>query len=165
MTTKFHRTAITRSNYSTPVQYLLKEGLLEKNKSILDYGAGRGFDVEQLRREGFNTFGFDTHGDYADYTNLDFYYQIIISVFVLNVIEDPDERLAVEKDIIEHLEPNAVAYLAVRGDKYDEGTTSIGTWQGHVEPTLPGWELVVENSQFRMWKYEIVLVTPNNMEM
>lgn len=76
-------------------------------------------------------------------------------IFVLNVIQEWEERLHVENDIINHLDENGVAYIAVRNDPcVANGCTSTGTWQGLVKPIHENWFLVVENSKFKLWKYE-----------
>src|SRR5210317_782843 len=97
---KFHRTAISRNNFSTPVQYLLENELLTKKGTKLDYGCGRGYDVEHLKMQGYNIEGFDPYGDYKDFSLLDTKYNTIMCNYVLNVIEDEQERVNVEKDII-----------------------------------------------------------------
>lgn len=85
-----HRTALTRSSLSAPVQILLRHGLLAHGVTFLDYGCGRGDDIEALRREGYSVQGWDPHFapgnslEPADLVNLG---------FVVNVIEDPAERV------------------------------------------------------------------------
>ena len=150
---KFHRTARGRKNFSTPVQFLLKNGMLSKTGTILDYGCGRGYDVEHLKHEGFDIEGFDPNGDYNDYDVLDVQYDIIMCNYVLNVIEDPVARYLVEQNIRFNLKDGGTAYIAVRNDKcVADGCTSTGTWQGYVEPASNKWELVTSNSKFKMWK-------------
>jgi DNA phosphorothioation-associated putative methyltransferase len=84
-----HRTALTRSTFSAPVQALLRFGLLRDTWSIFDYGCGKGHDIDGLTREGFIAHGWDPHfapGAQklpSDVVNLG---------FVLNVIEDRGER-------------------------------------------------------------------------
>jgi DNA phosphorothioation-associated putative methyltransferase len=85
-----HRTALIRRDLSQPVQLLLMNGILEKSYSFFDYGCGQGTDFIALSHNGFNAFGWDPHHfpqgrrEHADIVNLG---------FVLNVIEDQDERL------------------------------------------------------------------------
>ena len=150
---KFHRTAMSRKNFSTPVQYLLENELLSKTGTILDYGCGRGYDVQHLAEQGFDIQGFDPHGIYNDYDALDVQYDVVMSNFVLNVIQDPVVRYQVEQTILFNLKEGGTAYIAVRNDKnVADGCTSTGTWQGYVEPVSKKWELVVSNSKFKMWK-------------
>jgi DNA phosphorothioation-associated putative methyltransferase len=84
------RTALSRSGFSAPIQTLARHGLLAPGRTLFDYGCGRGDDVRGLRENGFDAGGWDPyyapdqpiHG--ADLVNLG---------FVINVIEDFDERL------------------------------------------------------------------------
>lgn len=85
-----HKTAIVRHELSAPMKVLAKHGYLEGNHSIFDYGCGRGDDLRELEAHGLDALGWDPNyrpdSDrvMADVVNLG---------FVLNVIEDQDERL------------------------------------------------------------------------
>src|SRR5438045_4037142 len=84
-----HKTAIRRGDFSRPVKCLLRDGLIHKDASFFDYGCGRGEDIELLAAEGIRCSGWDpayrpdAPRQEADVVNLG---------YVLNVIEDPDER-------------------------------------------------------------------------
>ena len=91
ITIQRHLTALNRANLSAPVQMLLRHGLLRDGTvSFFDYGCGRGDDIASLRKNGFQAHGWDPHyaNDHprlpADVVNLG---------FVINVIEDPAERV------------------------------------------------------------------------
>lgn len=85
-----HKTAIVRHELSAPMKALAKHGYLEGNYSIFDYGCGRGDDLRELEAHGLDALGWDPNfrpdsdKNEADIVNLG---------FVLNVIEDQDERL------------------------------------------------------------------------
>lgn len=85
-----HRTALSRSGLSAPVQALLRHELLAPGSTFFDYGCGRGDDVRSLKANGFSAIGWDPHYApeqalaEADVVNLG---------FVVNVIEDFDERV------------------------------------------------------------------------
>ena len=85
-----HKTALTRYDLSKPIKTLLEHGLLQPQYSVFDYGCGRGTDVAGLRTLGHEVNGWDPafHPDLprleADLVNLG---------YVLNVIEDPAERV------------------------------------------------------------------------
>jgi hypothetical protein len=85
-----HKTALARYDLSKPVKGLLEHGLLTRGTTVLDYGCGQGADVAGLNALGFQTIGWDpVHRPDgpkkpADVVNLG---------FVLNVIEDPVERV------------------------------------------------------------------------
>ncbi|WP_242632746.1 DNA phosphorothioation-associated putative methyltransferase [Thiothrix fructosivorans] len=86
-----HRTALTRYALSKPMQLLAKHDFLEGKHTIFDYGCGKGSDVDILRQNNLTANGWDPHfcpenpKHSADVVNLG---------FVINVIEDKDERLA-----------------------------------------------------------------------
>src|SRR5580704_2561915 len=86
-----HKTAIRRGDFSRPVKALLRDSLLHSGTSFFDYGCGRGEDVELLTARGFEcgswdpAFRPDAPRVEADVVNLG---------YVINVIEDPDERAA-----------------------------------------------------------------------
>lgn len=86
-----HKTAIRRGDFSRPVKCLLRDGLVSKGVTFFDYGCGRGEDVELLAAEGVACGGWDPAyrpdgpRQEADVVNLG---------YVINVIEDPEERAA-----------------------------------------------------------------------
>jgi DNA phosphorothioation-associated putative methyltransferase len=83
------RTAISRTDLSKPVSQALEDSLIVPNRSVLDYGCGRGGDVQRLTELGYSVHGWDPafapdeplHP--ADVVNLG---------YVVNVIESPAER-------------------------------------------------------------------------
>lgn len=85
-----HKTAIVRHDLSAPMKTLVKHGYLEGSYSIFDYGCGRGDDLRELEAHGLDAVGWDPNFcPDNDKVNSD----IINLGFVLNVIEDQDERL------------------------------------------------------------------------
>lgn len=84
-----HRTAIRRGTHSRPVSLALSHALIRPDLSFLDYGCGLGEDVNFLKAEGVQATGWDPYYQPdgrlkpADCVNLG---------YVLNVIEDKDER-------------------------------------------------------------------------
>jgi len=84
-----HKTAIKRYTFSKPVQGLLEYGLLKEGKSFFDYGCGKGDDVRGLKALGHDACGWDpVHPS----DNCKIPADIVNLGFVLNVIEDPQER-------------------------------------------------------------------------
>lgn len=85
-----HLTALSRANLSAPIQALIRLGLLNDRTTVFDYGCGRGDDVAGLQDIGIECAGWDPHYApdvpivAADVVNLG---------FVVNVIEDPAERV------------------------------------------------------------------------
>jgi DNA phosphorothioation-associated putative methyltransferase len=86
-----HRTAITRDRLSAPMAALHRHGLIEAGATILDYGCGQGDDVRALRDAGIDAVGWDPHHAPDGPRRRS---RIVNLGFVLNVIEEPDERRA-----------------------------------------------------------------------
>lgn len=85
-----HKTAIVRSQLSTPMQMLARHGFLDGEHSILDYGCGRGDDIAILKEAELPVRGWDPH--YAPDTDLGEPADVVNLGFVINVIEEPAER-------------------------------------------------------------------------
>jgi DNA phosphorothioation-associated putative methyltransferase len=83
-------TALQRYGFSAPVQSLARYGFLDGQRSVFDYGCGRGDDVRGLLENGLVAAGWDPY--YAP-DNPIRSAQIVNLGFVVNVIEDFDERL------------------------------------------------------------------------
>jgi SAM-dependent methyltransferase len=85
-----HKTAMTRYDLSKPVKSLIEYGLLQPGATFFDYGCGQGSDLRGLQALGYQVDGWDpvfrpeAPKAEADVVNLG---------YVLNVIEDPAERL------------------------------------------------------------------------
>jgi DNA phosphorothioation-associated putative methyltransferase len=85
-----HLTALHRASLSAPVQLLIRHGLLGQEDSLFDYGCGRGGDIEALKADGYSVAGWDPH--YAQ-TGPILESDVVNLGFVVNVIEDPAERV------------------------------------------------------------------------
>jgi hypothetical protein len=94
-----HKTALTRYDLSKPVKSLLEYGMLKTGSTFFDYGCGQGSDVRGLQALGHQANGWDpvycrdTPKREADVVNMG---------YVLNVIEDPAERLDALVDAFRH---------------------------------------------------------------
>ncbi|AJR09775.1 DNA phosphorothioation-associated putative methyltransferase [Photobacterium gaetbulicola] len=85
-----HKTALVRQELSAPMKTLVKHGYLEGSYSIFDYGCGRGDDLRELVTHGLDASGWDPN---FQPDNDKIISDIVNLGFVLNVIEDQDERL------------------------------------------------------------------------
>jgi DNA phosphorothioation-associated putative methyltransferase len=136
-----HLTALTRYGFSAPMQALARFGYLDGSKTVFDYGCGRGDDLRGLREINIAAHGWDPHyapddqRHEADLVNLG---------FVINVIEDMDERteairgaysLAGELLVISAMLANQES---VTGTPYADGVlTSRNTFQKYyTQPEL-----------------------------
>ncbi|MGF1768613.1 DNA phosphorothioation-associated putative methyltransferase [Enterovibrio makurazakiensis] len=85
-----HKTAIVRHALSSPMKALAKSGYLNGDYSVFDFGCGRGDDMRELLAHGIDVLGWDpNHYPDGEKSHSD----IVNLGFVLNVIEDRDERL------------------------------------------------------------------------
>lgn len=106
-----HKTALVRYELSKPVRTLLEYGQLRSGVTFFDYGCGQGADVTGLRNLGYVADGWDpvhrpdTRKTEADVVNLG---------YVLNVIEDPAERLATLVDAFGHARRLLVVSALIR---------------------------------------------------
>ncbi len=86
-----YKSAMNRNKPSTAIKSALENNILNKDKSILDYGCGKGYDVQYLNSLDFKCIGYDPFyypikPEYAD---------IVMLNYVLSVIEDKKERVLV----------------------------------------------------------------------
>jgi DNA phosphorothioation-associated putative methyltransferase len=90
-----HKTAISRSSLSTPLQALARHGFLDDDRRVFDYGCGRGDDLQVFTTAGLDARGWDPH--YAPQApKLEA--EIVNLGYVLNVIEEPEERAEALRD-------------------------------------------------------------------
>jgi DNA phosphorothioation-associated putative methyltransferase len=84
-----HKAALRRKDLSRPVRLALEANLFTPEATFFDYGCGYGSDVASMTDRGYQSYGWDPyyHPDCelreADIVNLG---------YVINVIEDPQER-------------------------------------------------------------------------
>ncbi|MFF8764929.1 DNA phosphorothioation-associated putative methyltransferase [Nocardiopsis dassonvillei] len=83
-------TAIARRGLSVPARTALAERQIAANTTVLDYGCGRGGDVEALRKLGVPAQGWDPVFSPRIKPQLS---HTVLLTYVLNVIEDPKERV------------------------------------------------------------------------
>ena len=111
---KRHRTAIKRYDLSKPVKQLLERGLLRKGDTFFDFGCGHGMDVEALTSLGYQASGWDP----AFRPNSAKTRATVVNVgYVLNVIEDPAERVAVLREAYGLAERVLLISTMVRGQE------------------------------------------------
>jgi hypothetical protein len=94
-----HKTALTRYELSKPVKTLLEYGLLKGGTTFFDYGCGQGSDMRGLRALGHEADGWDpVHRADGPKREAD----IVNLGYVLNVIENPAERVEALVDAHRH---------------------------------------------------------------
>ena len=91
-TIRADRTAMRRTALSRPVALAVHDGLIHPERTFFDYGCGRGDDLLRLHKMGIPVSGWDPaffpdeERSSADIVNLG---------YVVNVVEDPAERIVV----------------------------------------------------------------------
>ena len=134
-----HKTALVRREISKPVKTLLELGQLRHGESFFDYGCGHGGDVDAIEKLGHPSGGWDpVHAPDAPKQSAD----VVNLGFVLNVIEDPAERVEAVLDawqqtrrvlLVSTLIAGQEAYDDIRA--YGDGVlTSRDTFQKFFEP-------------------------------
>ncbi len=129
-----HRTAIDRNHLSQPMQALARHNYFNGEYSVLDYGCGKGDDIRELEAHGIDVVGWDpVHRPDEEYTNRD----LVNLGFVLNVIEDREERTDTLTNAWKHTDKILVVAVMVAGESlimqfkpYKDGIiTSRNTFQ------------------------------------
>jgi DNA phosphorothioation-associated putative methyltransferase len=126
------RTAMRRHRCSRPIAVALADGIIDKNTIVFDYGCGQGGDVQYLRTKKIKASGWDPNffpqekQIRSDVVNLG---------YVLNVIEDLDERLSTLRAAFKLAARALVVSVRVEsalrdGLEFADGqVTSAGTFQ------------------------------------
>ena len=111
MEIKRKNTAIKRNKLSVPFKWLLENNKLEGK--ILDYGCGRGDNLSELKNNyNINITGYDKF--YEEWsTKPSETFDIVTCNYVLNVVEDPNERKEIIKDLLKY---GKKVYITVRSD-------------------------------------------------
>jgi DNA phosphorothioation-associated putative methyltransferase len=135
-----HRTALTRTQLSKPLRQALESGVLCSTKTLFDYGCGLGTDANMLRTMGYTVGAWDPAyfpddpKVHADVVNLG---------YVLNVIEDPAERVEVLVEAWSYTRDVLIVSTLIAGnEEYDsvrhlsDGIlTKRNTFQKYFSPT------------------------------
>lgn len=110
-----HKTALIRHELSASMKTLAKHGFLEGSYSIFDYGCGRGDDLRELEAHGIDALGWDPN---FQPDNDKVSSSIVNLGFVLNVIEDPVERLEALIDAWELADKLLVVAVMLANENY-----------------------------------------------
>jgi DNA phosphorothioation-associated putative methyltransferase len=129
-----HRTAIRRGDLSKPVRTAVEDQLITDKTTVLDYGCGQGDDVRYLATLGVRCIGWDPR--YHPKTTL-CCSDVVNLGYVVNVIEDAEERANVLKSAWEYAQQTLIVSARVDGDPGTHGggpfrdgcLTKIGTFQ------------------------------------
>lgn len=108
-----HKTAIDRNQLSQPLQVLARHNYLNGDWSVLDYGCGKGDDLRELEAHGLDATGWDpVHFPEGLLINSN----IVNLGFVLNVIEDKEERIETLKRAWDYADTLLIVSVMIAGD-------------------------------------------------
>jgi DNA phosphorothioation-associated putative methyltransferase len=108
------KTALTRNKLSMPMQIIVDKF---QPKVVFDYGCGKGDDIKHLEQKGIVAYGFDPNHQpepIKAMPNLD----TISCLYVLNVVENIEERRAIVLKLANMLTPSIRLFFAVRTDSF-----------------------------------------------
>ena len=98
------------------MKQLLERGLLKKNDTFFDYGCGHGMDIEALQHLGYQASGWDP----AFRPNAAKTPAAVVNLgYVLNVIEEPTERIATLREAYSLAERALLVSTMVCGQETD----------------------------------------------
>jgi DNA phosphorothioation-associated putative methyltransferase len=110
-----HLTAIDRHKLSNPMQIIARHNYLDGEMSVLDFGCGKGDDVRELEAHGIDVSGWDpVHNPEGILINSD----IVNLGFVLNVIEDREERDETLRRAWGYADSFLVASVMIAGESF-----------------------------------------------
>ena len=133
-----HKTAMVRYDFSKPIKTLIQSEILQDESTILDYGCGHGADVTGLTNLGHDVAAWDpVHRPEGMLKKSDF----VNLGYVINVIEDPAERVETLLKAWDYAEKLLVVSAMVRGGDtyanakaYGDGViTNSNTFQKYFE--------------------------------
>ena len=90
-----HKTALTRYHHSKPIEVALNDQIITNQRSLFDFGCGKGTDIRLLKESGHKAEGYDPH--FAP-DNDKIKSDVVNLGYVINVIENPDERIRTLKE-------------------------------------------------------------------
>ena len=129
-TNKTHKTAISRNKLSAPVQWLLDNDHIKQRDHLLDYGCGKGTDVDFLNGLGIQTWAYDPY--WFDVHFAKGVHDVVLCTYVLNVIFRGTDAYDCVRGCIEASNGGPI-FFAVRNDKSNlKGWTKRNTYQWFV---------------------------------
>ncbi|MEU6219073.1 methyltransferase domain-containing protein [Streptomyces sp. NPDC047022] len=127
-----HKTAMSRQAPS-PASRAVTEHLTGplSVRSVLDHGCGRGADVAHYRSAGLDAEGFDPHDDFGWPRPERMGFDLVTSMFVLNVLPDPWQRIQALKDAASFARPGGHVVVVTRSPEEITKAAADGGWSVH----------------------------------
>ncbi len=126
-----HLTAITRKAPSKMARYVIDEYLSQNYtaKTILDYGCGKGSDLNHYKKAGLIAVGYDPYGPFNYDVGPHGLYDIITIAFVLNVIPHRIDRIKVIEKATQHLRQKGIMLIMTRSHDEIRRRAIKGKWK------------------------------------
>lgn len=141
-----HRTAIARTDYSRPIRVALGDGLIGPNATLLDFGCGLGDDVRHLRLRGIAVSGWDpVHRPEGDRGPA----QIVNLGYVVNVIEDADERAKCLVNAWGYAERALIVSARLASQTRD--FTAVGCYADGYVTSVPTFQKLYQQNELKAW--------------
>jgi hypothetical protein len=132
------KTAIARPRRSAPAKTVtpcIERVLAERPpnlsvRELLDYGCGRGADVNYFRSLGIDADGYDPHAQFGFAESPAGLFMVVTLIFVLNVLPTVEDRLEVMRRAASHLAPEGVLTVATRSRAAIRREAARNGWRG-----------------------------------
>ncbi|QHC30713.1 methyltransferase domain-containing protein [Streptomyces sp. HF10] len=127
-----HKTAMNRRSPSPASRAVTAQltGPLDV-KSVLDHGCGYGADVTHYRSQGLDTEGFDPHDGFGWPRPRRTGFDLVTSMFVLNVLPDPWQRIQALEDAASFARPGGHVVVVTRSPEEIIKAAADGGWTPH----------------------------------
>lgn len=127
-----HKTAMSRVRPS-PFARTIVDILVPKLSitSVLDHGCGRGSDVDHYRAAGLDADGWDPHPGFGWTAKHDREYDLVTSIFVLNVLPDPWQRIQALQDAARFARPGGSLLVVTRSPADIDSRAACASWPSH----------------------------------
>ncbi|MGW8356518.1 methyltransferase domain-containing protein [Streptomyces wedmorensis] len=127
-----HKTAMSRQTPS-PASRAVTEHLTMPLgvRTVLDHGCGRGADVAHYRAAGLEAAGFDPHTAFGWPRPAHTEFDLVTSMFVLNVLPNPWQRIQALKDAASFTRPGGHLVVVTRSPDEIAKAAADGSWPTH----------------------------------
>ena len=144
---KTENTAIRRNKPSMPTKHLMEKTLhVPDNATVLDFGCGRGDDIEYLVKEcGCEVSGYDPN--FAPYDSKPKYaerFDAVICNYVLCVIPSRPDRHGILEEAWHHVDEGGIMMVSVRSKQAIEDARNE-SWTAHND----GWITSMSRKTFQ----------------
>jgi Methyltransferase domain len=131
------KTAIARPGRSAPAKELtpfIKSVLAESppdrsQRGILNYGCGRGADVNYFRSLGIDAAGYDPHAPFGYAESPAGLFTVVTLIFVLNVLSTEEDRREAIRSAAARLAPQGALIVATRSTAAIQSAATRNGWR------------------------------------